>query len=324
MIRFFPGGLDGGKHSNIGFRVKRYVVRRLRDAQHANKARRILGRIRQRHKHDRGRAVADQRAIVHGKRFGDEPACKRLFHGDDLAHVRQRVPGAVGMIFYRDRGKVLPRGSVLMHVAARDHTEKGRKGGPGAALSRHVARARQNLSDPRCTLRCHLLNARHQHRVVDAVRYALPGMKEGRAAGGASIFDAGTGNLFQARSRANIRREMVLPDKGRTCEITQVQGLDSPGLDVCVREGVGDCFDRERSKIAVRKRAKRRFSDPDDRNWSHIHLRIALMARPPCTFPDVSRQSLVEECSRTRAAFLGIWSWSQAYAQQLNSRGRHT
>ena len=112
------------------------------------------------------RAVADQRAIVNGQRIGDGLAGQRLLHSDHFAHVRQRILGAVGVILYRHRGHLLARGSVLIHVPARDHREQRRERRAGAPSPAVSPAPGQNFGDFGRGLGGHLLHARDQHDVV--------------------------------------------------------------------------------------------------------------------------------------------------------------
>ena len=69
------------------------------------------------------RTVANKGAVVNRKRVRHGLARQRLLHCDDLAQMRLRVHRAVAMIFHGNRGHVLTRGAVYVHVTPRDHCE---------------------------------------------------------------------------------------------------------------------------------------------------------------------------------------------------------
>ena len=60
-----------GKRGDVLLLIERHVVGRLRDAQNAHRLVGELARALERRQQHRGRAVADQRAIVEVQRFGD-------------------------------------------------------------------------------------------------------------------------------------------------------------------------------------------------------------------------------------------------------------
>ena len=67
---------------------------------------------------------------------------------------------------------------------------------PGAHFAAQIARARQNLGDLRRRLRGHLLDARHQHDVVQPRRNRRHGVEERRSAGRAGRFETRRGNAM--------------------------------------------------------------------------------------------------------------------------------
>ena len=116
---------------------------------------------------------------------------KSLLHRDHLAHVRQRILRAIGVILHRHRRQVLARGSVLMHVPLGDHREQRWKRRARAAFAGHIPRPGQDFGDLGRRLRGHLLDPRHQDDIVQPGRHARNRVEECRAAGGAGRFKSG-------------------------------------------------------------------------------------------------------------------------------------
>ena len=71
LVSLLGRGFHRAKRRDVVLLIQRDVVRRLRDAQHAH---RLVGELRgalQRHDQHRGRAIADERAIVNRERLRD-------------------------------------------------------------------------------------------------------------------------------------------------------------------------------------------------------------------------------------------------------------
>jgi hypothetical protein len=228
--------------------------------------------------------------------------------------VRLRIFHAISMIFHSDRRELLTSRAVLVHVTARNHGKKSRKGSACASLARHIAGPGKNFGHARRALRCHFFDTCNHYCVVHARGYALPSVKECGAARSARVFKTRAGYALKTYGSTDVRCEVVLTDKRGTSEITQIERFYSGCSDIGVRKRMINRFDSQRAKIAIGERAKSGFADTDHGNRSHIHLRITLMAGPACTFRRASRLSLLEECDRQRVAQCqgpyppGVWT----------------
>jgi hypothetical protein len=306
-IGFFAGRFHSRKQRYVGLTIERNIVRRLSNAEHVSGARGVARGLIGRDDHHGCGTVADQGAIVNGKRLCDRLARERLFESDDFAHVRLRIFCAVGVVLHGDGGELFARGAVLVHMAARDHGEQGGESRTRAAFAGHITGACKDLRYARGALRSHFFDASRNHKVVNSGRDALPGVEERRTARSAGIFKTSTRDAaVETGGESDVRSQMILADKGRASEIAEIEGLDLWGGDVPVGNGVIDRFDGKRPQIAIREGAESCFPDTDDSDGSHIHLRIASMGRPSCTFPKAPRHSFIEECGRrTISGFAG-------------------
>ncbi len=119
-------------------------------------------------------------------------------------------------------------------------------------------------------MRRHFLYPGDNYDIVNTGSDTLPSMEERRAAGGASVFKTCARNAFKTRSHADVRAEMVLSDKGRTCKITEVKRFDLLGIDSGVAKGVFHSFDSERAQIFIWKSPESSLSNAYQGHRSHI------------------------------------------------------
>ena len=164
------------------------------------------------------------------------------------------------MILDRDRSQMLARGSVLIHVPSRDHREQRRESGARPHFAAKIARARKNLRHLGRRLRSHLLNAADQHDIIKSRRNRRNSVEECRSAGRARRFEASSRNSADAQAAGDVRRQMILPDKRRPGEISEIERLDLRRLGAAVLQRFLAGLHRERTEIAIRERRQTRSS----------------------------------------------------------------
>ena len=85
-------------------------------------------------------------------------------------------------------------GAEIVHVAAGDHGEKRREGGPGFHFGIAIAGSGEDFGDPGSGLASHFLGPNDHDCVINTARDRHEGVEESRPAGCAGILEAGRRN----------------------------------------------------------------------------------------------------------------------------------
>ena len=131
------------------------------------------------------------------------------------------IPRPVGVILHRDRRQML---AVVPYWCIWRRAIMANRAGnvaPAFPSVRTIAGHRQDLRHARRLLRCHLLNARHHHHIVQSGCNCRECMEKGRSARRAGRFDPRTWNTLDAHGSGDVRRQMALADKRRAGEVAR-------------------------------------------------------------------------------------------------------